>query len=57
MAETSLSTILLHGLWGWFNDRTSTALAYSKMPLRVWFFTAFMMQSMVSIHELAEALG
>ena len=40
----------------WFNDRTGTAMAYSRLPLRFWFFTAFMMQSKVSIRELAETL-
>jgi len=43
--------------WGrWFNDRTGTGMAYSRLPLRFWFFTAFMMQSKVSVHELAETL-
>jgi len=40
----------------WFNDRTDTAMAYSKLPLRFWFFTAFMMQSKVSVRELAGTL-
>jgi transposase-like protein len=40
----------------WFNDRTGTVFANSKLPLRVWFFTAFMMQSKVSVLELAEDL-
>jgi len=29
---------------------------HSRLPLRFWFFTAFMMQSKVSVRELAEAL-
>lgn len=40
----------------WFNDRTGTAMAYSKLPLRFWFFSAFMMQSKVSIRELSKTL-
>jgi len=42
---------------GWFNDRTGTVFANSKLPLRVWFFTAFMLQSKVSVRELAKDLG
>jgi len=40
----------------WFNDRTGTAMDHSRIPLRVWFFTAFMMQSKVSVRELAKDL-
>ena len=40
----------------WFNDKTGTAMEYSRLPLRVWFFTAFMMQSKVSVLELTESL-
>lgn len=40
----------------WFNDKTGMVVAYSRVPLRVWFFTAFMMQSKVSVLELAETL-
>lgn len=40
----------------WFNDKSGTVLAHSKLPLRVWFFTAFMMQSKVSVRELAKTL-
>ena len=40
----------------WFNDKTGTVVAYSKMPLRAWFFTAFMMQFKVSVRELAETV-
>ena len=29
---------------------------HSRLPLRVWFFTAFMMQSKVSVRELAKDL-
>ena len=39
----------------WFNDRT--VFASSKLSLRVWFFTAFMLQSKVSVRELAKDLG
>ena len=31
-------------------------MAYSRLPLRFWFFTAFMMQSKVSVKEVAETL-
>jgi len=31
-------------------------MTYSRLPLWFWFFTAFMMQSKVSIKELAETL-
>jgi len=41
---------------GWFNDKTDTVFAYSKLPLRFWFFTAFMLQSKVSVRELAKDL-
>jgi len=41
---------------GWFNDRTGTVLAYSKLPLSVWFFTAFQMQFKISVNELAETV-
>jgi len=40
----------------WFDDKTGTVMAYSRVPLRVWFFTTFMMQSKVSVLELAETL-
>jgi transposase-like protein len=40
----------------WFNDKSGTVLAHSKLPLRIWLFTAFMMQSKVSVRELAETL-
>jgi len=40
----------------WFNDRTGTVFANSKLSLRVWFFTAFMLQSKVSVRELAKDL-
>lgn len=40
----------------WFNDRSGTVLAHSKLPLRIWFFIAFMMQPKVSVRELAETL-
>lgn len=44
------------GCGRWFNDRSGTVLAYSKLPLRAWFFAAFQMQSKVSVRELAETL-
>ena len=40
----------------WFNDKTGTVMAHSRLPLRVWFFTAFMLQSKVSVRELAKTL-
>lgn len=36
-----------------FNDRTGTQFEDSKLPLRVWFFAAFLMQYKVSIKEIA----
>jgi transposase-like protein len=42
---------------GWFNDRTGTVFAYSKLPLNVWFFTAFQIQSKISVNELAETVN
>lgn len=44
------------GCGRWFNDRSGTVLAHSKLPLRAWFFAAFQMQSKVSVRELAETL-
>lgn len=26
----------------WFNDKTGTVMTHSRLPLRIWFFTAFM---------------
>ena len=43
-------------MWALVNYRSCTVLAYSKLPLRAWFFTAFQMQSKVSVRELAVAL-
>ena len=37
-----------------FNDRTETQFEDSKLPLRVWFFIAFLMQYKVSIKEMAK---
>lgn len=40
----------------WFNDRTGTAMDHSRLPLRFWFFMAFMLQSKVSVREMAGTL-
>lgn len=37
-----------------FNDRTGTQFEDSKLPLRVWFFAAFLMQYKISIKEMAK---
>jgi len=37
-----------------FNDRTGTQFEDSKLPLRVWFFAAFLMQYKVSVKEMAK---
>jgi len=37
-----------------FNDRTGTQFEDSKLPLRVWFFAAFLMQYKVSVKEIAK---
>jgi len=37
-----------------FNDRTGTQFEDSKLPLRVWFFGAFLMQYKVSVKEIAK---
>jgi len=39
-----------------FNDKTGTVFEGSRMPLRVWFFTALMLQYKVSILELSKTL-
>jgi len=44
------------GCGRWFNDRTGTVFTYSKLPLRFWFYMAFMIQSKVSVRELAKDL-
>lgn len=44
------------GCGRWFNDRTGTVFAYSKLPLKFWFYTAFMVQSKISVCELAKDL-
>jgi transposase-like protein len=41
----------------WFNDKTGTPFAGSHLPLRVWFFVAFLMQFRVSVMEISHALG
>ncbi|MEM2964254.1 MAG: transposase [Candidatus Bathyarchaeia archaeon] len=42
---------------GWFNDRSGTVFAYSKLPLSLWFYTAFQMQFKISVNELAETVN
>jgi len=37
-----------------FNDRTGTQFEDSKLPLRMWFFAAFLMQYKVSIKEISK---
>ena len=37
-----------------FNDRTGTLFEDSKLPLRVWFFSAFLMQYKVPVLEIAK---
>ena len=39
-----------------FNDRTGTLFEDSKLPLRVWFFTAFLMQYKVPVMEIAKTV-
>lgn len=39
-----------------FNDKTRTVFEDSRFPLRVWFFTALMLQYKVSILELSKTL-
>jgi len=39
-----------------FNDRTGTQFEDSKLPLRVWFFAAFLMQYKVSVKEIAKTV-
>ena len=41
----------------WFNDKTGTPMEHSKLPLKTWFYTAFTIQSKVSVKELSETLG
>ena len=41
----------------WFNDKTGTPFAGSHLPLRTWFFVAFLMQFRVSVMEISRALG
>lgn len=45
---------LCHGCERHFNDRTGTQFEDSKLPLRVWFFAAFLMQYKVSIKEISK---
>lgn len=40
-----------------FNDKTGTVFEGSRIPLRVWFFTALMLQYKVSILELSKTLN
>lgn len=39
-----------------FSDKTGTVFEGSRIPLRVWFFTALMLQYKVSILELSKTL-
>ncbi len=39
-----------------FNDKTGTCFENSKLPLRVWFFTAFLIQHGISVKETAKTL-
>jgi len=41
----------------WFNDKPGTPMAHSMLPLRVWFYAAFTIQSKVSVRELSRTLG
>lgn len=41
----------------YFNDRSGTMFDGSKLPLRVWFFTAFLMQFNISILEISRVVG
>ena len=41
----------------WFNDKTLSPMENSKLPLRTWFFTAFTIQSKVSVKELSKTLN
>lgn len=45
---------LCHGCERHFNDRTGTQFEDSKLPLRVWFFAAFLMQYKVPVMEIAK---
>ncbi len=41
----------------YFTDRSGTPFGGSKLPLRVWFLTAFLMQFDFSVRRLSEATG
>lgn len=41
----------------YFTDRSATPFGGSKLPLRVWFLTAFLMQFDFSVRRLAEVAG
>jgi len=41
----------------YFNDRSGTVFDNSKLLLRVWFFTAFLMQFNISILEISRVVG
>ncbi|WP_353830130.1 IS1595 family transposase [Methanothrix sp.] len=41
----------------WFNDKTGTIFQDTRLPLRVWFFVAFMLQFKVSILEISKTVG
>lgn len=41
----------------WFGDKTNTVFERSRIPLRVWFMLAFLMQYSISILEASKTLG
>jgi transposase len=45
---------LCRGCGRGFNDRTGTQFEDSKLPIRVWFFVAFLMQYRVSVREIGK---
>ena len=45
---------LCHGCNRHFNDRTGTQFEDSRLPLKVWFFAAFLMQYKVSVKEISK---
>jgi len=49
--------IFCHGCMRDFNDRTGTLFEDSKLPLRVCFFAAFLMQYKVSISKIKLEYG
>lgn len=41
----------------YFTDRSATPFEGSKLPLRVWFLTAFLMQFDLSVRRISEVAG